>query len=173
MRKVCIPGTGRLAAHFQHLDLAHHRIPVDALVQRQQAVGHREHRMGVALRRIFADQEGGGLPAAQQYPELLDELLQADRALGLALRLQHDRAERIDEDQRRREGLDLLRDARQHLVEIARRDVVAQIDEANRLIDLVEVEERELLLITQHLQRRFAEHGEEQRRPLPASPGRT
>ncbi len=93
-------------------------------------------------------------------------------ALGLMPRLQHDRAERIDEDQRRRGGLDLLCDARQHLVEIARRDLIAQIDEANRLIDLVEIEERELLLITQHLQRRFAEHGEEQRRPLPRRQGK-
>ncbi len=65
------PGTGRLAAHFQNLHLAHHRIAVDALLQRQQAVGHREDRDGFALRQIFPDQEGGGLPAAQLYAELL------------------------------------------------------------------------------------------------------
>src|ERR1700730_9528561 len=101
--------------------------------------------MGVAFRRVLPNQETGGLPAAQVNPELLNELLQADFAPGLMSRLQHDRAERIDEDQPRRGGFDLFRDARQHLFEIASRDLVAQVHEANRLSDLAGVEERELL----------------------------
>lgn len=97
--------------------------------------------MGIVLRQIFPDQKGGGLPATQLYPELLDKLLQADSALELVLCLQYDRAERIDKNQPRRGGLDFLCHARQYLVKIARRDVVGQIDKTNRFIDFVEVEE--------------------------------
>src|ERR1700676_6391 len=108
--------------------------------------------MGFAVRLIFSDQESGGLPAAQVYPELLDELLQTERALGVLPRLQHNRTERIDEDQPRGGRLALLGNARKHLVEIAARNGIAQIDEPNRPSDFLGVEERELLLITQHLQ---------------------
>src|ERR1700674_4391276 len=124
---------------------------MDALIQSQQAVGDGKDRMRVAVRQIFPYQERGGLPAAQVNAELLNELLQAQRPLRLISRFQHDRAERVDENQSGRECLDLLDDSRQHLVEIAGRYFIAQIDEANRIIDLLMVEERKLLLIAQHL----------------------
>ena len=40
-------------------------------------------------------------------------------------------------------------------------------------LTLVEVEEVELLLVAQHLERRLAQHGEVERRPLRASRWRT
>src|ERR1700722_8421302 len=122
--------------------------------------------MRVAVRQIFPHQKRGRLPAAQVNAELLNELLQAQRALRLMSRFDHDRTERVDEDQPRRRRLDFADNTRQHLVEIAGRYFIAQIDEANRLGDLLGVEERKLLLIAQHLQRRFSQHGEEQRRAL-------
>src|ERR1700723_414047 len=122
--------------------------------------------MRVAVRQIFANQEGGGLPAAQVTAELLNELLQAQGPPRLISCFHHDRTERIDENQSGRECLELFDDSRQHLVEIAARYLIAQIDEANRIVDLLMVEERKLLLIAQHLQRRFTEHGEEQCRPF-------
>ncbi len=75
----------------------------------------------------------------------------------------NDRAERIDDDDRRGNGLDLLGDARHDLHETTRQDFLGQIDELNRVLHLGDVEERELLLISQHLERRFADQREEQR----------
>src|SRR5688572_23686745 len=57
-------------------------------------------------------------------------------------------------------------DAMQYLVEIARRDVVRKVDEMDRSVDQLAVEEIELLLIAQHLQRRLTQHCEIERRAL-------
>jgi len=60
--------------------------------------------------------------------------------------------------------LDFTDDAPQHFVQIAGQGVVGQVDVANRPVYRFAVEEVELLLITQHLQRRLAEYRKEQRR---------
>ena len=51
--------------------------------------------------------------------------------------------------------------------------LLAQVDEADRAVDLVRVEEGELLLVAQHLERRLAQHGEVQRGPLGGGVART
>ena len=71
------PGQRGLAAHLQDLHLAHHRIAQHALAQPDQAVGHREHRVGVVLVEVFTEQKGGGLPGGHQHAQLLHELLQS------------------------------------------------------------------------------------------------
>src|ERR1700728_199694 len=79
----------RLAAHFQDLDLSDHRIAVDALIEGDQTIGHREYRVWIAFCQILLNQEGGSMPAAQVYAKLLNELLNAGGAFGMA-RLQPD-----------------------------------------------------------------------------------
>src|SRR5690606_16086816 len=63
-------------------------------------------------------------------------------------------------------GFDLGDDATQNLIEIAPQCVVRKIDEADRVTDRLAVEEIELLLVTQHFQRRLTEHGQIQRGPF-------
>src|ERR1700733_5032034 len=122
--------------------------------------------MGVSARRVFTHQECRSLPTAQVYSELLDELRQSERPPRMTSCLHHDRAERVHEHQSGRVGLDFLDDSRQYPVKLSQSNIVAQIDETNRVIDPVELEISELLLITEHLQRRLTEHGEKYRRPL-------
>jgi hypothetical protein len=128
--------------------------------------------VGVGLGEVFADQEGGGLPAGHQHAELLHELLQLVVRVSVFLTGQHDRAERVDEHQARAPGRHFLDDAPERLVEVAGHRVFGQVDEAHALVDGFAVEEVELLLVAQHLQRRLAQHGEVERRPDSASPAR-
>ena len=74
----------RLPAHLHDLHLAHDRVALHALAQPDQAVGHGEHRIGIVLGEVLADQESRGLPARHQHAELLHELLQADEGLAAA-----------------------------------------------------------------------------------------
>ena len=90
-------------------------------------------------------------------------MLQVERRLILPLGRVHHRPKRIYEYQAWRIGFHLVGDARQHAVEIATDEVDRQIDEADRVIDLVDIKKRKLLLIAQHLQRGFAEYRKEQR----------
>ena len=62
--------------------------------------------------------------------------------------------------------LDLLDDRIQDRAEVLLQDDLAEVDEADRAVQLGMVEERELLLVAQHLDGRLAQHGEVQRRPL-------
>src|SRR5471030_2345884 len=157
----------RLAAHLDDLDLAHQRIAVYLLRHPDDAVGHGEDGAGLRFgRQVFADQEGGGQPARHLHAELLHEVLQAGGAEVHALGRLHHRAEGVDEHQARRKVAHLVGDARQHPVEIALEQISREVDELDRLVDLADVEEWELLLVAQHLQRRFAEHREKQRAPF-------
>src|SRR5476651_15433 len=114
----------------------------------------------------YSDQEGGGQPARHLHAELLDEVLQAGGAEVHALGRLHHRTEGIDEHQAGRKVAYLVDDTRQHAVEVAVEQVGRQVDEFDRLVDLADVEEGELLLVAQHLQRRLAEHGEKQCAPF-------
>src|SRR5476651_762938 len=157
----------RLAAHLDDLDLAHQRIAVYLLRHPDDAVGHGEDGAGLRFgRQVFADQEGGGQPARHLHAELLDEVLQAGGAEVHALGRLHHRTEGIDEHQAGRKVAYLVDDTRQHAVEVAVEQVGRQVDEFDRLVDLADVEEGELLLVAQHLQRRLAEHGEKQCAPF-------
>ncbi len=156
-----------LAAHLHHAHLAHHRIVVMDRRQRDHAVGHCHDRTGLGIAvGIFADQERGRLPARHARAEILDEMLQVGHALIAAARRLRDRAERIDEHEARREVFDFFHHARQHGAEVARAQVFGQVHVAHRSADLLHVEETVLLLVAQHLQRRLAQHGEEQGAPL-------
>ena len=62
--------------------------------------------------------------------------------------------------------LDLLDDGIEDRAEVLVQDDLAEVDEADRSVHLGLVEERELLLVAQHLDGRLAQHGEVQRRPL-------
>ena len=161
---------GRLAAHLHDFELAHHRVALHALAQPDQAVGHGEDRVRVVLVGVFADQEGGGLPAGHVHAQLLHELLQCvvwiDVRIARALVRQHDRTERIDKHQGRVEVLHLGQDARQHHVQVTGQRFFGQVDKAHPAVNRLGIEKIELLLVTQHLQRWLAQHGEVQRRPL-------
>jgi hypothetical protein len=63
-------------------------------------------------------------------------------------------------------------DPAQHLVEISRCRLVAEVDEADAGVDFVGIEELELLLVPHHLQRRLTQHREVQRRPLGCRQGK-
>ena len=167
MRKVCSPGSVGLAAHLHDLHLAHHGVALHALAQPDQAVGHREHRVGVGLVEVLADQEGRGLPARHQHAQLLHELLQAGRA-GCRRCSLANTTER-NESTKTSAGLCAVTSSTmrsQHPVEVAGHGVVGQVDEAHAVVDGLAVEEVELLLVAQHLQRRLAQHGEVERRAL-------
>ena len=155
-----------LAAHFHDLYLAHHRVALYVLTQPDQAVSHGEHRVGVGRREVLADQEGGGLPARHQHPQLLDKLLQvAVGAVPGRLGLDH-RTERVDKHQRRIVAGDLFDDAAQHPAQITGHRVLGQADEAHAVVDRCAVKKLELLLVAQHLERRLAQHREIECRPL-------
>ena len=79
---------------------------------------------------------------------------------------QRERAERIDEHERRVRCLDFRDDPLQDLVEIARQHAVGEIDEPDRFVDQAVVEKVILLLIAQHLQRWLAQHSEIKRGAL-------
>ena len=154
----------RLAAHLHHLHLAHGGVAVQRLPQPQDAVGHREDGRGLGLGlQVLAHQEGGGLPAGHLHAQLLHEVLELRGALLFPPRRAHHRAERVDEDVAGRVLRHLFGDARHQALEVALQQVRRQVDVADRLVELRHVEEAELLLVPQHLQRRLSQHGEEQR----------
>jgi hypothetical protein len=82
------------------------------------------------------------------------------------LSLSHHGAERIHDDDAGAGRLDLLDDLGQDGVQIVVEHDLAEVDEANRAVQLVRVEELELLLVAQHLDGRLAQHGEVERGAL-------
>jgi hypothetical protein len=75
-------GNGRLAPHLHHLDLANHRIPIEALIEPQETVRDREDRIPLGLPGlILADEERRGFPAGEPDGELLGEVLQVHVAV--------------------------------------------------------------------------------------------
>ena len=70
------PGDLALAAHLHHLQLAHDGVALDGLVEPDEPVGHREHRVVVLALGIFPDEEGGGLEAREREREALHEVRQ-------------------------------------------------------------------------------------------------
>jgi hypothetical protein len=161
------PGNGRLPTHLHDLHLANHGIPVHALREPQQSVGHGEDRVLFGLRRlILADEKRRRLPGGEPHGQLLHEMLQIEGAvLGHRGGPGH-RAEGIDDDHAGVRGFHLPDDARQELLQRAVNHFMAQIDVSDRLVHACQVEERVLLLIAQHLEGRFADHREVQRGTL-------
>ena len=164
--KAVQPWQAVLAAHLQDLHLAHHRVAMHALAQPDQTVRDGKHRVGIFLVEVFANQKGRGLPTRQHHAQLLHELLKAVVPLALTFAGEHHRAKGIDEHQRRSVLRDFVRDALQRPVELASQSILGQVDETNRSIDGFSAEERKLLLVAQHLQRRLAQHGEVDCGPL-------
>jgi hypothetical protein len=156
----------RLPAELHDLQLSDDRVPLDLLVQPEEAVGDGEHRVVADLPLgVLPDQERGRLPARQVQGEPLDERLEF-RLAGAARGLPHHRAERVHHDEARGHRLDLLDDLREDGVQILLQHDLAQVNEPDGGVQLGRVEELELLLVPQHLEGGFAEYGEVQGRPL-------
>ena len=150
------PGDGILAAHLHDLHLAHDGVSLGALVEPEQPVGDGEYRVVANLALdIFADQERGGLPTGQVQRQALDKSLEFHFAAA-GLRSPHHGAERVHHDDARVVGLDLLDDLLQNGAEVLFQNDLAEVDEADRAVQFGLVEERELLLIAQHLDGRLA-----------------
>jgi hypothetical protein len=162
---------GLHAAHLHDLHPAHDRVALDGLVEPEQPVGHGEHRVVAQLALdVFADQERSGLPTGQVQRQPLDEPLEFHFALA-GLGLAHHGAKGIDHHDLGVGGLDLPDDLVQHGVEVLVEHGLAEVDEPDRAVELGQVEERELLLVAQHLDGRLAQHGEVDRRRLRAGVG--
>ncbi len=152
-----------LTAQLHDLELPHHGIAFRVLRQPEQSVGHREHRIIAKLAvRVLPDQERRRLPGGEENREPVDERLELD-VTGIARRLARQCAKRVHDHHARVRGLHRAPDRIEHASEILLHDRFAQIDEADRLVHLRRIEERVLLLVPQHLQSRFSEHGEVQR----------
>jgi hypothetical protein len=141
--------------------------PRSTLVQPDDAVGHGEDGIAVALRlEIFANEKCGGFAAREVKRKRLHEVLQVELVEGTGRDVADDRAERIDEHEARVSLVDLAHDAFESFFQAAFEEVFPEVDESNAVIDLIGVEEGELLLIAEHLERRLAENREIDRRPL-------
>ena len=164
-------GDRRLPTHLHHLHLANHRIALDALMEPEQAIRHREDRVVRDLRRlIFADEKRRRFPAREPHSQLLHEVLQV-QLVARSLCRPRDGAKRIDDDDAGVRRLDFLNDAPQNLFQRSIDNVFAQIDEVDRLVDSRQVEKTELLLIPQHLDGGLADHGEVQRGTIACGQG--
>ena len=97
--------------------------------------------------------------------QALDEALELHFG-RVVQRLAHHGAERVHHDDARFGRIDLLDDGVEDSAEILVQDDLAEVDEADGSVHLGRVEERELLLVAQHLDGRLAQHGEVQRRSL-------
>ena len=80
--------------------------------------------------------------------------------------LSDDRPKRIDGDERRPHRGHFSPNALEHRVEVAARRLRGQVDEPHRRGNARRIEEIELRLVAEHLDRRFAEHREIERRPF-------
>ena len=159
------PRHGLLAAQLHDLELADHRIALDALGEPEQAVGDSEDRVVPDLAfGVLPDEKRGRLPAGQVQRQALHEALQLDFAGGGRLRFADERAERVHEDKARGRFFDFGLDAVENGAEVILQDRVAQVDEADRGFHFAGVEEAELLLVAQHLHGRLAKDGEVQSR---------
>ena len=113
---------------------------------------------------MLTDQERGDLPGRQLDRQPLHEVLElGDR---VAARRTCHRTKAVDDDERRPHPLHLSLDGGKQIIEIAGNHSLAQVDEVDVLANPLDVEERELLLVSQQLQRRLAEHRDVERRSL-------
>jgi hypothetical protein len=102
------------------------------------------------------------LPTRQVKSQPLDEPLEFNITCG-GLCLTHHGAKRVNHDDARTGCLDLFDNLLQHRVQVVIEHNLAEVDEADRGIQLGLVEKLKLLLIPQHLDGRFAQHGEVKR----------
>ena len=152
------PGHDGATAQLADLELAHHRVPVHVLIQREDAVGDGENSsVAIGAGRI-ADQERRDLPTRQVVRQAMHEGF--ERRAG---RYEVDEAaEGVDDDHRGPDVLDLFDDALQDLVQIQFHDGFSQVQELHRRAHSGDVEEVELLLVAQQLERRLAHERDEQ-----------
>ncbi len=167
MRNVCRPGCGGLTAHLADLHLAHHRVALHALVQTDQPVRDGEHRVGLGSRR-GTRRSGRSSPAQLviSSPSRCRKCCMRLCALpssALARTIERNESTKTNAGEC---ACTSAADVREHPLQVPGQRVVGQADEMDRLVDLGGVEEVELLLVTQHLQRRLAQHGEVDRRAL-------
>jgi len=145
---------------------------VGDLREPEHAIGHRKHGIVAQLLvAIVAEQEGRGLPTREVQGQPLHEALDVQRALRPPGGQMPDVVEGIQHDEARAPLLHLPRDVRQHLVQLLGQDRVAQVDEVDARPYLGRVEVGHLLLIAQHLERRFTDDAEVEGAPLRGGQG--
>ena len=114
--------------------------------------------------KILAKDERGRLPGGQLRGQPLDELSQRHGSIQGTFRRQ--RAERIHDDDSRRQLFDLGNNRVQHSAQIVTEYLLSEVDEMNHVVHLGHVEEGELPLIAQHLERRLPQQREVDGRAL-------
>ena len=110
------------------------------------------------------------MPAGKVKRQTLDKSLEFHFSRA-GLRSAHHRAERVHHNDTGVVSLDLFNDFLKDGVQVLFENELAKIDEANCAIQFGLVEEGELLLIAQHLDRGFAQNREVQRWPLAVGVG--
>ena len=130
--------------------------------------------LGAVALGVFADQKGRRLPAGEMNRQAFQEALQVHAAVWPATP-----AARMmvrNESTTTTPGLTLLHlahDGLQHRVEPLVQGRVTQVHVVDAAADFGCVEEAELLLVAQHLERRLTDDGEVQRWPLAGWPAQT
>jgi hypothetical protein len=148
-----------IASDLERLHLAHHGIAADPLGHGEEAVGHRENGMlARPVATILAQEKRCRLPGSQLGREPLHELAQPQIAVDRAVWFQG--AEGIDDHNLWSQLLHLADNGVQHAAQIVTQHLFRQIDEMNDVVHLRQVEEGELLLIAQHLERRLPQQRE-------------
>ncbi len=105
---------------------------------------------------ILADEKCRRFPAREAHSQLLDEVLQIEGGVVRAFAGPDQCSKGIDHHDAGARRLDFLNDACEEILQRVVDHIEAQIDEADRLVHAGHLEERELLLIAQHLERRLA-----------------
>ena len=148
------PRHGILAAQFDDLQLSNNGISFRYLVQPEEPVGDGKDRIVAQfVFSIFTDQEGCRLPTGQEQRQSLNEGLQ----VHVTPRLAHHGSEGVHNHDR---GIGLFNfpgDFLQDRAQVIVQDSLAQVDKTDGVRQLVWIEECVLLLVSQHLDRGFAE----------------
>ena len=152
------------APNLHRLKLSHHRVASGHLRHPEHAVGRRIRGTSSLLLVRVADEERRHLPRHEMQREPLHEVLDGHSGIVTSGRDSPEhRPKRVDHHESRLGALDLVHDALEHDAQIPLECLVAQVHVADRRAKHRRIEEIELLLIPQQLDRGLAEHGEEER----------
>jgi hypothetical protein len=152
------------AARLHDLELPDDRIPAHRLGKPEDAVRDGEDRVPHLVLLVFPNEERRRFPGRQSQRQPLHEMLQLE--LGtVGTGGANQRPERIDDHDAGTQAVDLCGNASQHCVEIPAQRLVAQVHEVHIRADAGQIEEAELLLVAQHLERGLAQQCDEESGP--------
>src|SRR5690606_944890 len=156
-------GHRRLSPDLHDLEFAHDRVVFGGLIEPDDRVGDGEDRIaGLLLLFILAHQERRHLPGRQMHGKALQYARELRRRSGPRPHGVRQGTEGVDDHDPRSALFHFFDDPLQGTFQTALDHVITQVDEADALAHLPEVEERVLLLVAQHLGRGFTEDREEQ-----------